>query len=204
MKTYKIAAGRLQMWLRAPIGRPPRPSGYRRLQDTSPSDAVIERLLPFDVPCEWDPRPATSLNPAQSQAHRLDGIWKRRPMSPPAERAWIAVVHTGYRPTHDQLTLALILASAPHLAREQPVRSVAGSKQWARISWKDPGRSGTWAIGSQVARVGSAFEEPDCLSQNMTAEAATAAGAILVSKEQLFERPTSDDPFGVEQPYGGS
>src|SRR5207245_8180231 len=44
-------------------------------------------------------------------------------------------------------------------------------------------------IGSQVARVGSAFGmNLIAWSQNMTPEAAKAAGAILVSKDQLFER----------------
>src|SRR4029077_11154767 len=44
-------------------------------------------------------------------------------------------------------------------------------------------------IGSQVARVGSAFGmNLIAWSQNMTPEAATAAGAVLVSKDQLFER----------------
>src|SRR5258705_11247480 len=47
-----------------------------------------------------------------------------------------------------------------------------------------------WRIGSQVARVGSAFGmNLIAWSQNMTPEAATAARAILVSKDQLFERP---------------
>src|SRR6202166_5031709 len=43
--------------------------------------------------------------------------------------------------------------------------------------------------GSQVARIGSAFGmQLIAWSQNMTPEAAKAAGAILVSKDQLFER----------------
>src|SRR5260370_1198555 len=54
---------------------------------------------------------------------------------------------------------------------------------------KTLGVLGLGRIGSQVARVGSAFGmNLIAWSQNMTPEAATAAGAILVSKDQLFER----------------
>src|SRR6266436_1605213 len=54
---------------------------------------------------------------------------------------------------------------------------------------KDPGVLGLGRIGSQVARIGSAFGmNLIAWSQNMTPEAAKAASAILVSKDQLFER----------------
>jgi phosphoglycerate dehydrogenase-like enzyme len=44
-------------------------------------------------------------------------------------------------------------------------------------------------VGSQVARIGSAFRmNLIAWSQNMTREAAKAAGAILVSQEELFEQ----------------
>src|ERR1700691_1716424 len=48
---------------------------------------------------------------------------------------------------------------------------------------------GLGRIGSQVARVGSAFGmDLIAWSQNMTPEAAHAAGAVLVSKDELFEQ----------------
>src|SRR6202158_948007 len=48
---------------------------------------------------------------------------------------------------------------------------------------------GLGRIGSQVARGGSAFGmNLIAWSQNMTPKAAQAAGAILVTKDQLFER----------------
>jgi len=54
---------------------------------------------------------------------------------------------------------------------------------------KTLGVLGLGRIGSQVARIASAFGmNVLAWSQNMTPEAATAAGAILVSKDQLFER----------------
>jgi phosphoglycerate dehydrogenase-like enzyme len=54
---------------------------------------------------------------------------------------------------------------------------------------KTLGVLGLGQIGSQVARIGSAFAmNLIAWSQNLTAEAAKAVGATLVSKEQLFER----------------
>src|SRR5712664_527365 len=54
---------------------------------------------------------------------------------------------------------------------------------------KTLGVLGLGRIGSQGARVGSAFGmNLIAWSQNMTPETAKAAGAIVVSKDQLFER----------------
>src|SRR6185437_14557664 len=54
---------------------------------------------------------------------------------------------------------------------------------------KTLGVLGLGRIGSQVARIGNAFGmNLIAWSQNMTPEAAKAAGATLVSKDQLFER----------------
>ena len=68
---------------------------------------------------------------------------------------------------------------------------------------KTLGVLGLGRIGSQVARIGSAFGmNLIAWSQNMTAEVAKAAGATLVSKDQLFEQAGhSDDPCGLERPY---
>ena len=54
---------------------------------------------------------------------------------------------------------------------------------------KTLGVLGLGNVGSEVARIGSAFGmKLIAWSQNMTAETAKATGAILVSKDQLFER----------------
>ncbi|HEX8881010.1 MAG TPA: NAD(P)-dependent oxidoreductase [Candidatus Acidoferrum sp.] len=104
----------------------------------------------------------------------------------------IAVVHTGYRsdPTIE-CTWALILASARHIVTE---RNSVRSGGWQRnvgtdLRGKTLGVLGLGTVGSQVARIGSAFGmNLIAWSQNMTTEAARAAGALLVSKDQLFEQ----------------
>src|SRR4029077_6892786 len=55
---------------------------------------------------------------------------------------------------------------------------------------KTLGVLGLGRIGSEVARIGRAFGmDLIAWSQNMTPEAAQAAGAVLVSKDELFEQP---------------
>src|SRR5712675_2495220 len=113
-------------------------------------------------------------------------------MSPAASEHGIAVVHTGYRsdPTIE-FTWALILASARHIVTESNSVRSGGWQQTVGMDLrgKTLGVLGLGNVGSQVARIGTAFGmKLIAWSQNMTPEAATAAGAILVSKEQLFER----------------
>src|SRR5258707_12423417 len=104
----------------------------------------------------------------------------------------IAVVYTGYRsdPTIE-FTWALILARARHIVTESHSVRSGGWQQTVGtdLRGKILGVLGLGRIGSQVARIGSAFGmNLIAWSQNMTPEAAKAAGAILVSKDQLFER----------------
>ena len=104
----------------------------------------------------------------------------------------IAVVHTGYSsdPTIE-FTWALILAAARHIVTESnSVRSGGWQHTVGTdLRGKTLGVLGLGRIGSQVARVGSALGmNLIAWSQNMTPEAGKAAGAILVSKDQLFER----------------
>jgi phosphoglycerate dehydrogenase-like enzyme len=104
----------------------------------------------------------------------------------------IAVVHTGYRsdPTVE-FTWALILACARHIVTESNSVRSGGSQQTVGVDLrgKTLGVLGLGNVGSEVARIGSAFGmKLIAWSQNMTPEAAKAAGAILVSKDQLFER----------------
>jgi phosphoglycerate dehydrogenase-like enzyme len=104
----------------------------------------------------------------------------------------IAVVHTGYRsdPTIE-LTWALILASARNIVTESNSVRVGGWQQTVGtdLRGKTLGILGLGRIGSQVARIGSAFGmNPVAWSQNLTPEVAKAAGATLVSKDRLFEQ----------------
>src|SRR6185503_1984075 len=159
-------------------------------------DAVIERLLPFDVVCAM--RERTPL--PRGVIERLPNLKLIASTGPgnasidvaAAGEHGIAVVHTGYWPDPTiELTWALILASARHLATESNAVRSGGWQQTvgADLHGKTLGILGLGRIGFQVARVGSAFGmNLIAWSQNMTPEAATAAGAILVSKDQLFEQ----------------
>jgi phosphoglycerate dehydrogenase-like enzyme len=104
----------------------------------------------------------------------------------------IAVVHTGYRSDPAiEFTWALILASARHVVTESnSVRSGGWQRTvGADLRGKTLGVLGLGRIGSDVARIGKAFGMSlIAWSQNMTPQAAEAAGATLVSKNQLFEQ----------------
>ena len=159
-------------------------------------DAVIERLLPFDVVCVMRERTPLPRNVIE-RLPNLKLIASTGPGNASIDVAAasdhrIAVVHTGYRsdPTIE-LTWALILASARHIVTESNSVRSGGWQQTVGtdLRGKTLGVLGLGRIGSQVARVGSAFGmNLIAWSQNMTPEAAKAAGAILVSKDQLFER----------------
>jgi phosphoglycerate dehydrogenase-like enzyme len=108
-----------------------------------------------------------------------------------AERG-IKVVHTGYfgSPTVE-LTWALILAGARHIAAEAAAVRDGG---WQHsigddLSGKTLGLIGLGNLGSKVAGIGQAFGmQIIAWSQNLTADKAAAAGAALVSKEELLRR----------------
>ena len=159
-------------------------------------DAVIERLLPFDVVCvmrERTPLPRKVIE----RLPNLKLIASTGPANASIDVAaagdrGIAVVHTGYRsdPTVE-FTWALILACARHIVIESNSVRSGGWQQTVGVDLrgKTLGVLGLGNVGSEVARIGSAFGmKLIAWSQNMTAETAKATGAILVSKDQLFER----------------
>src|SRR5207247_9491159 len=146
-------------------------------------DAVIERLLPFDIVCvmrERTPLPRKLIE----RLPNLKLIASTGPVNASIDVAaagdhGIAVVHTGYRsdPTIE-LTWALILASARHIVTENnSVRSGGWQKTVGTdLLGKTLGVLGLGRIGSQVARIGSAFGmNLIAWSQNMTPEAAKTA-----------------------------
>jgi phosphoglycerate dehydrogenase-like enzyme len=159
-------------------------------------DAVIERLLPFDVVCVMRERTPLSRNIIErlpnlkliaSTGHVNGSIDVTA-----AGDHGIEVVHTGYRsdPTIE-FTWALILAAARHIVTESNSVRSGGWQQTVGtdLRGKTLGILGLGRIGSQVARIGSAFGmNLVAWSQNLTSEATKAAGATLVSKEQLFEQ----------------
>ena len=163
------------------------------LNDT---DAVIERLLPFDIVCVMRERTPLPRNLVE-RLPNLKFIASTGPVNASidvvaaADRG-IIVSHTGYRsdPAID-LTWALILASARNIVAESNSMRSGG---WQRtvgteLRGKTLGVLGLGRVGSEVARIGRAFGmDLIAWSQNMTPEAAHAAGAVLVSKDELFEQ----------------
>jgi phosphoglycerate dehydrogenase-like enzyme len=98
----------------------------------------------------------------------------------------IPEVHTGYwsDPTIE-FTWGRHILTESNSVRSGGWQQTAGTD----LRGKTLGVLGLGRIGSQVAQVGGAFGmNLIAWSQNMTPEAAKAAGAILVSKDQLFER----------------
>jgi len=159
-------------------------------------DAVIERLLPFDVVCvmrERTPLPRFIIErlPNLKLIASTGAVNASIDVAAAGDHG-IAVVHTGYRsdPTIE-FTWALILASARNIVTESNSVRAGGWQQTVGtdLRGKTLGILGLGQIGSQVARIGSAFGmNPVAWSQNLTPEAAKAAGAILVSKDRLFEQ----------------
>jgi phosphoglycerate dehydrogenase-like enzyme len=157
-------------------------------------DAVVERLLPFDVICvmrERTPLPREVI----VRLPRLKLIASTGPrnasidMSAAQERG-ITVTATGYDPSPTiELTWGLILASARHIVQEHhSVRNGGWQTTIGRdLHGKVLGVLGLGNIGGPVARIGQAFGmRVMAWSQNMTVDIATAAGAALVTKSDLF------------------
>src|SRR6202040_1922646 len=160
------------------------------------SDAVVERLRPFDIVCvmrERTPMTRTiierlpKLRMIASTAIRNASIDLKA-----AEERGVQVVHTGYTsaPTIE-LTWALILGSARNLVAENASLRSGG---WQRFIGDDmAGRTlgvlGLGNVGGPVAQIGKAFGmNVIAWSQNLTAERAAEVSAELVSKEELFRR----------------
>src|SRR6266403_4933290 len=157
-------------------------------------DALAERLAPFDVICVMRERTPMSapllerlprLKLIASTGIRNASIY----LAATAERG-INVAHTSYTPTPTiELTWALILASARHISSEATSVRNGG---WQRslgddLAEKTLGIIGLGNIGSGVAKVGLAFGmNVIAWSQNLPASVAAAAGARLVSKEELL------------------
>lgn len=160
------------------------------------ADALVERLLPFNVVCVMRERTPLSRSIIE-RLPNLKLIASTGPVNASIDVAaagehGIAVAYTGY--TSDptvELTWALILASVRHIVTESNSVRAGGWQQTVGtdLRGKTLGVLGVGRIGSQVARIGSAFGmNAVAWSQNLTSEAAKSAGATLVSKEQLFEQ----------------
>ncbi len=160
------------------------------------TEGVVRRLMPFDILCvmrERTPLPRGVIE--RLPKLRLIASTGARNASidtAAAEERGVKVVGTGYGSTPTiELTWALILASARHLARESQSMRAGG---WQTTIGRElAGRIlavlGLGRIGGEVARIGRAFGMTVIAwSQNLTEEAAAARGAELVTKEELFRR----------------
>jgi phosphoglycerate dehydrogenase-like enzyme len=159
-------------------------------------DAVVERLLPFDVICVMRERTPLSRQIIERlpQLKLIASTGSRNAsidMAAAAERG-IRVTATGYRSTPTiEMTWALILASARQIVRES--NSVRGGGWQTSIGRELDGKVlgvlGLGNIGGEVARIGHAFGmKLIAWSQNMTPQIAETAGATLVTKDELFRQ----------------
>jgi len=160
------------------------------------TDAIIARLQGFEIVCIMRERtPMTRAVIEGLPALRLIASTGPRnasiDLAAAAERG-IEVAHTGYSSTPTiEFTWALILASARHLIAENASLREGG---WQRhvgedLSGRTLGVLGLGNIGGEVARIGRAFGmHVIAWSQHLTTERASQAGAVLVTKEELFRR----------------
>src|SRR5258708_17101916 len=127
-------------------------------------EAVIQRLLPFDVVCVMRERTPLPRNVIERLPNlklvASTGTGNASIDAAAADDHGIAVVHTEYRsdPTIE-FTWALILASARHIVTESNSVRSGGWQQTVGtdLRGKTLGVLGLGRIGSQVARIGSAF-----------------------------------------------
>ncbi len=158
--------------------------------------ALVERLLPFDIVCvmrERTPLPREVLQHLpRLKLVASTGSRNASIDTGAAKELGITVTATGYRSSPTiELTWALILASLRGVVHENnSIRNGGWQKSVGQdLSGKILGVVGLGNIGGQVARIGLAFGmKIIAWSQNMTPEIAEAAGAKLVSKDELFRQ----------------
>ena len=160
------------------------------------SSDLVERLLPFDIVCVM--RERTPLTPeVLRHLPRLKLIASTGSRNASidmgaAKALGIAVTATRYRSSPTiELTWALILASLRGIVHENnSIRNGGWQKSVGQdLSGNILGVLGLGNIGGQVARIGLAFGmKIIAWSQNLTPEVAVAAGAKLVSKDELFSQ----------------
>lgn len=158
------------------------------------ADAVVQRLLPYDVVCVM--RERTPLR--RDILERLPNLklicsTGGRNASidvATATARGIKIAHTSYTSTPTvEHVWALILASARHLTAESTSLRAGGWQVAVGDDMADRtlGIIGLGSVGSLVAKVGLAFGmNVIAWSQNLTADKAAAVGARLVSKHELL------------------
>jgi phosphoglycerate dehydrogenase-like enzyme len=160
----------------------------------SDQEALIERLLPFDVLCVMRERtPLTGEILSRLPNLRLivsTGFRNASIDITAAKKLDIEVKHTGYVWSGaPELTWALLMAVARKIPQES--QNLQSGKWQTHIgtdlSGKTIGIVGLGNIGAKIAAYAKVFDmKVIAWSENLTAEKAHAAGAVLVSKEMLF------------------
>jgi len=159
-------------------------------------DAIVARLQSFDVVCVMRERtPMSRAIVERLPKLRLIASTALRNVSIDLEAAaerGVEVMHTGYSsaPTIE-LTWALILASTRYIVAENASLRAGGWQHFVGddLAGRTIGVLGLGNIGGAVARIAKAFEmEIIAWSQNLTADRAEEAGAVLVTKEELFRQ----------------
>src|SRR5271170_3782924 len=159
------------------------------------SNAVVERLKPFDIVCVMRERtPMTRGIIERLPKLRLIASTATRNASidlEAAEERGVQVVHTGYTSTPTiELTWALILGSARNLVAENTSLRSGGWQQTVGddMAGRTLGVVGLGNVGGVVAQIGNAFGmRVIAWSQNLTTVRAAEVGATLVSKDELFQ-----------------
>jgi phosphoglycerate dehydrogenase-like enzyme len=161
-------------------------------------DAVATALVPFDVVCamrERTPLPATVLGRLPNLRLLVTTGMQNAAIDVEAARArGVTVSGTGGVPEATvELTWALILAVVRHVPlHDRGMRDGAWQTQLGGdLAGRRLGVLGLGKNGTRVAAIGRAFGmEVVAWSANLTDEAASAAGATRVAKDNLLE--TSD------------
>jgi phosphoglycerate dehydrogenase-like enzyme len=160
----------------------------------SAETALIQLLQPFQVVCVMRERSPLTRN-ILSQLPNLKLIVSTGQRNASidmkaAEELGIQVAPTGYHSSGaPELTWALILAVARHIPKENASLRSGGWQQsiGTDLSGKTIGIVGLGNIGNKIARYALAFDMKILAwSENLSAEKAENAGALLVDKETLF------------------
>jgi phosphoglycerate dehydrogenase-like enzyme len=156
------------------------------------TDALVERLLPFDIVCVMRERtPMTRSIIERLPKLRMIASTGTRNASVDLKAAEEQVVHTGYTSTPTiELTWALILASARNLVAENAALRGGGWQQSVGddMAERTLGVLGLGNVGGAVAKIGNAFGmKVIAWSQNLTTSRAAEVGATRVTKDALFQ-----------------
>ena len=161
----------------------------------SDPDALVARLLPFDVLCVMRERTALPRAIIERLPH-LKLIVSTGPKNTSidheaaAERGIVVKDTRGSLIAPIELTWALIQASARNLTQEAASLRAGGWQQTVgeELKGKTIGILGLGRIGGKIAQIAKAFEmRVITWSNRTTKEEAGDVGATLVTKDQLFE-----------------